>query len=216
MLTDHISKVNFPTLLSSLNFLLVEVTSCCLCLASVQTSHVGGWKKQKIAWDGRLWNGFQPCSVTSAGRGHSASRAFWPRLAFFPPALPFVAPLRATFDDAADCCSVQLRLFAVSVICFFFLTGRKHKRKAWLGRWVGGVVGRGVMWTKPGINKWKWNGNQRALWGQMGEHDEMKKNSLTLFCLLRLCGAAWNTNKIPTSASFPFWLMLLSPPQRGN
>lgn len=42
--------------------------------------------------------------------------------------------------------------------------------------------------------------------GQMGEHDEMKKNSLTLFCLLKLCSTDQNTNKISMNASFRFHL----------
>lgn len=38
------------------------------------------------------------------------------------------------------------------------------------------------------------------LCGQMGENDEMKKNSLTLFCLLKLSSTNWNTNIIPMNA----------------
>lgn len=49
--------------------------------------------------------------------------------------------------------------------------------------------------------KWKSAGVYEA---QIGEHDEMKKNSLKLFCLLKICSTSWNTNIIPMHASFLF------------
>lgn len=48
-----------------------------------------------------------------------------------PPAQPFVAALRATFDDAGDCCSVQVCLF--SVFCWVFYNRQKAQKKSTSG-----------------------------------------------------------------------------------
>lgn len=48
--------------------------------------------------------------------------------------------------------------------------------------------------TMPVTNKLPEMEISRCLCGQTEEHDEMKKNSLTLLCLFRLCSTHWNTN----------------------
>lgn len=44
-----------------------------------------------------------------------------------------------------------------------------------------------------------------CLRAQIGEHDEMKKNSLTLFCLLKICSTSRNTNIFWRNASYCIW-----------
>ena len=44
-----------------------------------------------------------------------------------------------------------------------------------------------------------------CLCSQIEEHDEVKKNSLTLFCLFRLCSTSWNTN--PSNYSHHIYLI---------
>lgn len=48
--------------------------------------------------------------------------------------------------------------------------------------------------TMPVTHKFPEMEISRCLCSQIGEHDEMKKNSLTLFSLFRFCSTYWNTN----------------------
>lgn len=57
--------------------------------------------------------------------------------------------------------------------------------------------------TMPATNKLPEMEISRCLCSQIGEHDEMKKNSLTLFWLFRLCGT--NSRRILTSYSVFFF-----------
>lgn len=148
-----------------------------------------------------------------------SSRAAWHRragpAALFGRGRPFFRP-PSLLLRRSERLLMMPAIVAASRFAFFlffvgcFITGRTHKRKAWATRWVGGLVGGWCGPSQGQINENEMEISGR-LRGQMGEHDEMKKNSLTLFCLLRLCGAAWNTNKISTNASFRFDLCIFFP-----
>lgn len=74
-----------------------------------------------------------PAVQRDIGGPGRAGHAFWPGSAFFPPAQPFVAAIRATFDDAGDCCSVQVCLPLFSVFCWVFYNRRKAQKKSTSG-----------------------------------------------------------------------------------
>lgn len=87
--------------------------------------------------------------------------------------------LIATFDDIFDCCAFQVHL------CQPVETTKEAQLN-----------------TMPGTNKLPEMEISRCLCVQIGEHDEMKKNSLTLFCFFKLCSTNWNTNPDEDSHHF--------------
>lgn len=115
--------------------------------------NVSGWrlKKQKLLETADCKMGSSRAAWHRRSWGQSASLEFWPWLAFFSTRAAFCC---AAQSDFWWCWSVQLYIFAVFVD--FIFCGQESQKKS--NKQVGGLE----VWTRQGINKWKWNGNQRA------------------------------------------------------
>lgn len=100
---------------------------------------------------------------------HFSHSGFCPQCPHSKAILLSTAMLMATFDDIFDCCA--------GAACQPVETTKEAQLN-----------------NTPVTNKLPEMEISRCLCSQTGEHDEMKKNSSTLFCLFKLCNTRRNTN----------------------